>query len=83
MALTVIPGRRTAASPESITTAGSEMHGRCNIAWIRGYGFRARAFAARRNDRKRYASPAVSNIAASSDFARALPAQTTNWKAWK
>ena len=30
-----------------------------------------------------YASPAVSNITASSDSRADLPAQTTNWNAWK
>ena len=48
-----------------------------------GYGFRAHAFGVPRNDSGAYASPDVSNIAASSDSRADLPAQTTNWNAWK
>src|SRR6185295_17108148 len=48
--LGVIPGRPEGPGPESITTAISVPIGLCSILLSRGYGFRARRYAARRND---------------------------------
>ena len=46
----VIPGRREAASPESITTSVASCAALCQVPGDLGYGFRPSRFALGRND---------------------------------
>ena len=50
-------GRPKAGSPESITTEFAMWHGLSDFGSCRGYGFRAPAFAASRNDRRERRCP--------------------------